>query len=216
MMDQPGSERSRDVPIIVVPEVRDFVRINAEIMNLLNLGYSRVRLEGAEGQRLLAAGLVGPWRATIEISGRTGPELGANLDAPGLQIIARDSTLDGAARGLRSGTIVVIGDGGDGLGVAQSGGLLVVTGNVGHRAGLGQAGGVLAVLGSTGRLAGDRQTGGHFFLGQGSSGPFAGRAQSGGKRLSWFEPLNAPDRVIWEHLSEAVSPWIEPSIMKRA
>lgn len=159
MGDPPGAA-APPVPVILVPEVRDYVRINAELVALLDQGHTWIRLEGAEGQRLLAAGLVGSWMATVEILGRTGPELAANLAAPGLRIIARGATLDGAGRGLRAGLIVVDGAVGDGLGYGQSGGTLIVTGNAGHRAGLAQSGGTLAVLGRTGRLTGDRQSGG--------------------------------------------------------
>ncbi len=204
-----------EVPVILVPEIRDFVRINAEIVGLLNLGHDRIRLEGAEGQRLLAAGLVGPWRAVIEVEGRTGPELAANLDAPGLRIVAWGPTVDGAGRGLQAGTVLILGDVGDGLGSAQTGGTLVVVGSAGHRAGLGQSGGTLAVLGATGRLAGDRQSGGICFLGAAGSGPFPGRGQRGGRRVAWLDPLGAADQLAWDALVEAVSPWVEPAILVR-
>ena len=203
------------VPVIIVPEVRDYVRINAELVALLDSGHPRIRLDGAEGQRLLASGLVGPWRATIEIQGRTGPELAANIDAPGLRIVARGDTQDGAGRGLKAGIIVVVGDVGDGVGYAQSGGTLVVTGDAGHRAGLGQSGGILAVLGKSGRLAGDRQSGGTFFLGRGGVGPYPGLGRRGGRRVGWFDPWDDQDRTAWNDLVEAVSPWVDPSILER-
>ncbi len=202
-------------PVIVVPEVRDYVRINAELVALLDQGHPRIRLEGAEGQRLLASGLVGRWDAVIEVEGRTGPELAADLDAPGLRIIARGGTADGLGRGLRAGTILLIGDAGDGVGYAQSGGLLVVAGSVGHRAGLAQSGGTLAVLGSTGRLAGDRQSSGFFFLGRGGFGPYPGRGQSGGSRVAWIDPLGPLEQAAWSGMVEAVSPWVDPPALVR-
>ena len=204
-----------DVPVILIPEVRDYVRINTEIIGLLDQGRTIIRLEGAEGQRLLASGLVGSWDATIEIMGRTGPELAANLDAPGLRIIARGSTLDGAGRGLRAGMLLILGDGGDGLGAAQVGGTLVVTGNSGHRAGLNQAGGTLAVLGLTGRLAGDRQTGGWFFLGKPGASAHAGRGQRGGHRVGWSDPLDGEGAAAWSDLIARTQPWIEPATLVR-
>lgn len=193
------------VPVIPVPEVRDFVRINAEIVALLNAGHRRVRLEGAENQRLLAAGLVGPWDAEVEVVGPTGPEFGANLDAPGLRLIARGPTRDGAGRGLKAGTITILGDAGDGLGAAMRGGTLVATGDAGHRVGLNQAGGTLAVLGGAGRLAGDRQAGGWLFLGRGEAGPFAGRGQLGGRRLAWGDPIDPDGRDAWARVVAAVA-----------
>ena len=212
-------DRSRDensaVPVILVPEVRDFVRINAELVGLLNLGHERVRLEGAEGQRLLAAGLVGNWRADIEVEGRTGLEFAANLNAPGLRIVARGASLDGAGRGLKAGTIVIVGDTGDGLGASQTGGNLLVTGSTGHRAGLGQAGGTLCVLDSIGRLAGDRQAGGVFFLGAPGTGPYPGRGQRGGRRVGWSDPLGSLEKLAWGGLTAALPSWLDPAILPR-
>ena len=199
------------VPVILVPEVRDYGRINAELVALLDQGHRTIRLEGAEGQRLLASGLVGLWRAVIEVEGRTGPEFAANLDAPSLRIVARGETADGAGRGLRSGTVIIDGDAGDGLGYAQSGGSLFVVGNAGHRAGLAQSGGILAVFGSTGRLAADRQSGGRFFLGPRGAGPYLGRGQQGGRRIGWLDPLEPHDLTAWKLLMEAVSPWLYPT-----
>jgi len=213
----PGALGQSDpsVPVIIVSEVRDYVRINAELVALLDSGHPRIRLEGAEGQRLLASGLAGPWQATVEIQGRTGPELAANLEGPGLRIVARGNTQDGAGRALRAGMILVVGDAGDGVGYAQSGGTLVVTRDVGHRAGLGQSGGILAVLGSTGRLAGDRQSGGTFFLGRGEVGPYPGRGRRGGKRVGWLDPWDDQNRIAWNDVVEAVSPWVDPLILER-
>ncbi len=215
MGDEPLDDPDAAVPVIFVPEVRDYVRINAELVALLDEGHPRIRLESAEGQRLLASGLVGPWDAVVEVGGRTGPELAANLDAPRLRIIARGGTLDGPGRGLRAGLIVILGDAGDGVGYAQSGGLLVVTGNAAHRAGLAQSGGTLAVLGSTGRLAGDRQSGGFFFLGPGGLGPHPGRAWRGGRRVGWTDSLGPLEQTEWTSLVGAISPWVDPSLLIR-
>ena len=204
-----------NLPVILVPEVRDYVRINAEIIGLLDQGHPLVRLEGAEGQRLLASGLAGSWDATIEVIGRTGPELAANLDAPNVRIVARGSTLDGAGRGLRAGTIVILGDVGDGLGASQAGGTLVVTGIAGHRAGLNQAGGSLAVLGATGRLAGDRQTGGYLWLGPAGAAAHAGRGQTGGHRIAWADALDADAVAAWADLVARTRPWLDPASLVR-
>lgn len=215
MISAPAGEPDPVVPTILVPEVRDYVRINAEIVALLDRGHSHIRLDGADGQRLLAAGLAGPWDATIEIRGRTGPEVAANLNAPGLRIIARGATRDGAGRGLRAGLILVDGDVGDGLGYAQGGGTLVVTGDAGHRASLCQAGGISAILGMAGRLAGDRQTGGWLFLGAGGSGPHPGRAQRGGSRLDWLDPLAPAAQEAWDQLVAQVRPFLDPALLVR-
>ncbi len=215
MASDPSGNLYSEVASILVPEIRDYVQINLQILRLLDAGHSRIRLLGAEGQRLLASGFAGSWRATIEVMGRTGPELGANTDAPGLRIIALGSTLDGAGRGLRAGLVVVVGDAGDGLGSFQTGGSLLVTGNAGHRAGLNQAGGTMAVFGSTGRLAGDRQSGGRIFLGPAGNGPHSGRAQRGGRRIGWLDPLEPGDRLAWDDLVEQVQGDVNPDLLIR-
>ena len=169
--------------ILLIPEIRDYQKINAEILALLDRGQQSIRLEGAEGQRLLAAGLSGQWRATIEIVGLTGPETVANLDAPNLTVIIRGSTADGAARGLKSGRVVFLGDASDAAGSGQSGGILLISGSAGPRAGLCQSGGILAILGKVGRLSSDRQAGGFFFSTGGSIGPYSGRGRRGGRLI---------------------------------
>lgn len=186
-------------PSLLIPEIRDYRAINAELVALLDRGHSRVRLEGAEGQRLLASGLKGPWRATVEIIGRTGPEVVADLDAPALTVIVRGSTADGAARGLRAGRVIILGDAGDAAGYGQSGGILLISGSAGHRAGLAQSGGVLAILGSMGRLACDRQSGGRLFLPKGTLGPHSGRGRRGGRLIgpSGSGPPEEDDLVAW-------------------
>ena len=179
-------------PSLSIPEIRDYQKINAELVALLDGGHPLVRLEGAEGQRLLASGLSGPWEAVVEIVGRTGPEVAADLDAPGLTVVAIGSTADGAGRGMKGGRLLILGDSGDSTGYAQSGGVLVVTGSSGHRTGLGQSGGCLAIFGSTGRLAGDRQAGGWLFVARGRLGPHPGRGRRGGRLIETPDP-GGPD-----------------------
>jgi methylamine---glutamate N-methyltransferase subunit B len=175
-----GPSPESPIPSLAIPEIRDYHKVNAELVALLDRGHPSIRLEGAEGQRLLASGLRGDWKAVIEIIGRTGPELAADLDAPNLTVIARGPSADGAGRGLKAGRVLILGDVGDVAGYAQSGGLLVIVGPAGHRAGLAQSGGTLAILGPVGRLAGDRQSGGRFFIPGGVLGPHAGRGRRGG------------------------------------
>jgi methylamine---glutamate N-methyltransferase subunit B len=199
---EPGGDPPTEPPSLAIPEIRDYQKINAELVALLDRGHPLIRLEGAEGQRLLASGLFGAWNAVVEIIGRTGPELAADLDAPGLTVIARGATADGAARGLKSGRIIILGDAGDAAGYGQSGGILAIAGSTGHRTGLAQSGGILAVLGSTGRLACDRQSGGRFFLPGGTLGPQPGRGRRGGRLIDRFEPdrLDPEDSAAWREI----------------
>src|SRR4051794_17655581 len=94
-------------PVLSIPEIREYPRINAELVLLLDAGQTHVRLVGAEGQRLLLHGLRGTWEALIEIEGQAGPELAADIDAPGLTIVCHGPAADGAARGLRSGRLLI-------------------------------------------------------------------------------------------------------------
>ena len=198
-------------PRLPIPEIRDYQRINGELVALLDAGHPRVILDGAEGQRLLASGLRGPWDATIEIDGRTGPELAANLEAPGLTIVARGGTADGAGRGLRSGCVVVLGDAADGAGYSQSGGTLIVVGSAGHRAGLAQSGGTIAIIGEVGRLTGDRQAGGRLFSAGLLPDQFDGRGRTGGHRIRVEDDGAVPeaDRAEWLRLLDLASAWAD-------
>jgi glutamate synthase domain-containing protein 3 len=170
-------------PTVSIPDIRDYHLINAELVHRLDEGHAHVRLVGAEGQRLLAAGLAGSWRAVVEVEGHAGPELAAGLDAPGLTLVCRGAAGDGAARGLRAGLVMIGGDVGAAVGYAMDGGAVLVAGASGPRAGLNQAGGDLILLGRVGALAGERQSGGRLFAVGSLLGPHAGRGHRGGALL---------------------------------
>jgi methylamine---glutamate N-methyltransferase subunit B len=199
-MDDPRPSQE-SLPTILVAEIRDYARINAELSRLLDEGYSRVRLGGVEGQRMLVCGLRGTWNATVDIEGNAGPELAADLDAPHLTVVASGAVGDGAGRGLRSGRLLILQDASDALGYCQCGGTIVVAGTTGSRAGLGMSGGTQLHLGGVGRLAGDRQSGGRIFVRAGCLGPFAGRGHCGGRliqlaaKAAGTSPLSDEDRT---------------------
>lgn len=198
---------------MTVPEIRDYGRINARVALLLDSGQGRIRLAGAEGQRLLVSGLSGPWQAVVEIDGRAGPELAANLDAPGLTILCQGSAADGAGRGLRSGRLLIAGDAGVAAGYAMTGGTLIVEGRAGPRAGLAMSGGVLVLGGPADRLTGERQRGGLLFALGDHNGPHTGQGRTGG-RLIPVEDLRGLNPADAETLREAIrglAPWLEPS-----
>ena len=182
-----AAELPHSAPVVSVAEIRDYHLINAEVVRHLDAGQLHVQLVGAEGQRLLLAGLAGAWTAVIEIDGRAGPELAAGLDAAGLTVVCRGPAADGAARGMRGGLIIVRGDVGAAVGYAQVGGAVVVWGAAGPRAGLNQAGGDLMLLGRVGALAGERQAGGRVFAVGAWLGPHASHGQRGGRFLTLAE-----------------------------
>ncbi len=174
-------------PTVSVPEIRDYGRINPEIVRLLNEGHRQVRLTGVQGQRLLAAGLKGTWGAEIVLEGDAGPELAANLDAPGLSIICLGSAADGAGSGMKAGQLLVLGHAGDALGYEQAEGAIFAASSAGNRAGLRQSGGRIALGGSTGRLAADRQSGGILYYVPESPGPYLGHGRTGGRVVQFGE-----------------------------
>jgi methylamine---glutamate N-methyltransferase subunit B len=201
--------------IVSIPDLRDYSRINAELVQLLSAGRCRVRLAGAYGQRLLLLGLSGPWQAVVEIEGTVGPELAAGLDAPGLLVVCRGAVGDGAGSRLRSGRILILGSAGDAVGYTQAGGTIVVAGPAGHRAGLGQSDGTLILLGPVGRLAGERQTGGLLIAHADRIGPHSGFGRSGGNLLLLPAPghavpsADAANFQSYQRAMQEMAPWVE-------
>lgn len=176
----PGPPDRDGDPILPVAEIRDYRRINGELIRLLDAGHPRIILAGVDRQRLLASELAGSWRAIIIVRGHAGPELSAGLNAPGLTVVCLGDAADGAGSGLSAGRLDVQGDAGDATGYAQAGGAIRVR-SAGHRAGLGMSGGDLIVLGEVGRLAGERQSGGRIVAHAGRIGLHASRGRTGGE-----------------------------------
>jgi glutamate synthase domain-containing protein 3 len=206
-----------DLAILPVPEIRDYDRINAEVAQRLNDGVTHVVLAGVDRQRLLCLRLRGPWLATIEIQGNPGPELAAEMDAPGVTILCRGSAADGAGRGLIDGLLLVEGCVGDALGYCQRGGTILVTGDAGHRAGLMQAGGNLIVLGSVGRLAGERQSGGVFVYQGGNAGPYMGHGHRAGRLISFpvtASSLSADDQAAIDQLVDSCGEYLPAGLLR--
>lgn len=202
--------------IVSAPEIRDYAKINAEVVERLNAGCTEVKVQGVAGQRLLLAGLRGSWNATIEIEGDAGPELAAGLDAPDLLVVCKGGAGDGAGSGMRSGRLLVLGPAGDAIGYNQAGGTIVAAGAVSHRAGLRQAEGTLVLMGETGRLAGDRQTGGLTIARDELLGPRAGRGRQGGGFVRYerlqvsFAPGECPELADLGKALAGLEPWLAP------
>lgn len=199
--------------VLSVPEIRDYRAINGELVRQLDLGVRSIQLNGANGQRLLASGLEGPWSAEIVVVGDAGPELAAGMDAPGVSLVCRGSAGDGGASGLRAGRLLVLGRVGPAFGYNQRGGLAMVVGSAGARAGLCQRGGDLIVIGEAGPLAGERQSGGRL-LTSGDVGPHRGRGRSGGRFFRMDVDLrvegDAEDSAAMEAAFSAFGRWLGP------
>jgi glutamate synthase domain-containing protein 3 len=192
------------VPLVPVNEIRDYLQVNAQVAKILDAGAHRIRLTGVEGQRLLLSGLTGSWRAIIEMEGRAGPELAAAIDSPELIVVAHGGAADGAGRGLRAGSLLLLGPSGPGLAYRQAGGLVLAFDAIGPRAGLEQQAGRLLLMGPAGPLAGERQAGGRLLvLGQPRPAT-AGHAHRGG--FLGFDPrdLDAADRRVLARCAHAL------------
>ena len=111
--DDRSPGRSRLAAASAIPEIRDYERINAELVRALDAGCRRVRLAGAEGQRFLAAGLSGGWNAVVEVEGHAGPRARRGPGCPGPDRRLPRPAADGAGRGLRAGRLVILGDAGE-------------------------------------------------------------------------------------------------------
>jgi glutamate synthase domain-containing protein 3 len=210
-----GPDRDREIPVVSIPDIRDYQKINAELVALLDAGHRRVRLAGAEGQRLLSSGLRGAWNASIELEGRAGTELAAALDAPGLTIVCRGPAADGAGRGLRAGRLVILEDAGPAVGYAMEGGTIVALGAVGPRAGLNQRGGQIVAFEAVGPLAAERQAGGRFLAYEDRVGPHAGRGRRGGEMvfmrrgLEICELRDSADVESFGSIQDLISDWLK-------
>ncbi len=194
------------VPALSVPEIRDYSRINAELIALLNVGHPRVRLVGVDRQRLLLFGLRGAWRAVVEVEGHAGPELAAELDAPDLIVACTGSVGDGAGRSLRAGRLWIAGHAGASLGYNLEGGTIALGGNAGTRLGLQMRAGLILVGGSVGRLAGERQTGGRILI-AGEIGHNPGLGAQGGRMVTLDRASDADREVIAEEARLAGDLW---------
>ena len=171
-------------PPIVVPELRDYQQINAELVRRLNLGERHVRLEGVAGQRLLVSRIAGAWRALIEVDGNAGPELAAELDAPDLTVVCRGERR--RWRRPRPGGWTALH-----RGRGRCGHRLFPAGRADRRGRRrrtegrpGPAWGRPCTSRQGWRLAGERQAGGRLFFKQGRIGPHAGHGRRAGRLIA--------------------------------
>ena len=200
-------DESPETALILVPEIRDYERINLEIAARLQAGFRRILLQGVEGQRLLVSGLSGDWQGTVILRGRAGPDLGAGLNVPRLTVICEGDVADGVGHSLRGGLILVRGDAGTCAGYGQTGGQIVIEGNAGPRAGINQKGGLLAILGQAGDFAGERRRNGILALFGDRVGKLRDHAATGGRFLDLDRddpPKDGLDPEILAMLSVAI------------
>lgn len=143
-----------------LPEWRDSHAVTQQVGLALNKGYRQIFLTGARGDRLLLAGLSGPWEAEVRIDGDVGTEFARGLSASGLFVLVNGSSGAGAGYGLKAGTLVVAGKSGAMLGTHIEGGEIWALGFAGSRLAHCSKGGRIVVGNGIGPMAMDRRISG--------------------------------------------------------
>jgi glutamate synthase domain-containing protein 3 len=143
-----------------LPEWRDSHAVTQQVGLALNRGYRQIFLTGARGDRLLLAGLSGPWEAGVRIDGDVGTEFARGLNASGLFVLVNGSSGAGAGYGLKAGTLVVAGKSGAMLGTHIEGGEIWALGFAGSRLAHCSKGGRIVVGNGIGPMAMDRRISG--------------------------------------------------------
>lgn len=143
-----------------LPEWRDSHAVTQQVGLALNKGYRQIFLTGARGDRLLLAGLSGPWEAEVRIDGDVGTEFARGLNSPSLFVLVNGSSGAGAGYGLKAGTLVVAEKSGSMLGTHIEGGEIWALGFAGSRLAHCSKGGRIVVGNGIGPMAMDRRISG--------------------------------------------------------
>lgn len=108
-------------------------QLNDAIREAVSSGVRSIRIENANGQRYIGAGLRVPG-LRIEVRGTAGNDLAAFMDGPTVEVFG--NAQDGVGNTMASGKVIVHGDAGDVLGYGMRGGRVYVRGDVGYRVGI--------------------------------------------------------------------------------
>lgn len=176
---------------IHLPEWRDSYAVTQQVAGALNKGIERIYLSGARGDRLLLAGLTGPWSAEIRIDGDLGTELAREVNAPSLFILANGNAGAGAGYGLKGGTLAISGSCGALLGSGIKGGEIWALAGTGTRLGHRASGGRLVISSGIDAMAMDRRTGGTITF-----RPFPHPAKDAQALLQKIEAIRAWPQVL--------------------
>lgn len=106
--------------------------LNQKVRELIAGGCRDIVLDGVNGQRYIADGLIES--VNITINGVPGNDLGAFMDGP--LVTVNDNAQDGVGNTMNSGKIIIRGHAGDVLGYGMRGGKVFVAGDVGFRVGI--------------------------------------------------------------------------------
>ena len=106
--------------------------LNQSLREGIDRGENKFHLANVTGQRYIAAGVTS--RVGITIDGVPGNDLGAFMDGPSL--IVQGNGQDGIGNTMNSGMIVIDGDARDLAGHSMRGGRIFIRGDVGYRVGI--------------------------------------------------------------------------------
>jgi len=107
--------------------------LNRQVRAALAAGHKHLVLNNVRGQRFIGDGLQGK-DFLLEIHGVPGGDLAAFMDGP--TVIVYGNGQDGIGNTMNGGTVVVHGNAGDALGYGMRGGALLVRGSAGYRVGI--------------------------------------------------------------------------------
>ena len=110
-----------------------FRELNEQVYNLVQQGETNIVLKNVLGHRYIADNLRGD-NIKIEIQGVPGNDLAAFMDGP--TIIVNGNGQDGIANTMNSGKVVIKGNSGDALSYGMRGGRLYIKGTAGYRVGI--------------------------------------------------------------------------------
>ena len=106
--------------------------LNQQIRDLIGQGYTEITVDGVNGQRYIADGLID--KVSIVINGVPGNDLGAFMDGP--TVTVNENAQDGVGNTMNSGKIIIRGHAGDVIGYGMRGGKVFVRDDVGYRVGI--------------------------------------------------------------------------------
>jgi glutamate synthase domain-containing protein 3 len=110
------------------------LELNSSILEAAKNGATRIVLKRVFGQRYIGTRLSGLPPMEIEIFGTPGNDLGAFMD--GHTVVVHGNGQDGVGNTMNEGEIIVHGLAGDILGMSMRGGEVYVKGNAGYRVGI--------------------------------------------------------------------------------
>lgn len=109
-----------------------YKNLNEKIRDLIDGGVQEIQLDNVNGQRYIAVGLSGAQKITI--NGIPGNNLASLMD--GLTVVVYGNGQDGIGNTMNDGTVIIHGNSTDITGYSMRGGKIFIKGDVGYRVGI--------------------------------------------------------------------------------